>query len=207
VAGPLHDVRVLDLTSGVGGPWCTRLLADYGADVLKIERPGAGDPARWHGPFPRGIPHREKSALFLWLNASKRSVTLDITTSSGRDIALRLAEHCDVAIVDQRPAELARLRLTPEDLRAANPGMVVTSVTAFGQSGPYANWHATNLTSYALGGQHYLTGDADREPLHGYRRDQRRRSHTSIQRFSSARISGQPCGESIPARSTSAASP
>jgi crotonobetainyl-CoA:carnitine CoA-transferase CaiB-like acyl-CoA transferase len=149
----------------VAGPWCTRLLAGYGADVLKVEPPGTGDGSRGHGPFPGGIPHREKSALFLWLNAGKRSVTLDVTTATGRAIALRLAYQCDVAVLDQRPAELSRLRLTPDDLHAANPRLVVTSLSAFGQSGPYANWRATNLTSYAAGGQHYITGDPDREPL------------------------------------------
>jgi len=149
----------------VAGPWCTKLLADYGADVLKVERPGSGDPSRGHGRFPGGIPHREKSALFLWLNTSKRSVSIDIATASGRDLVLRLAAHCDAAIVDQTPAELARLRLAPGDLRGANERLVVTSVTAFGQSGPYAGWRATNLVAYAAGGQHYLTGDPDREPL------------------------------------------
>lgn len=162
---PLRGLRILDLTSGVAGPWCTKLLADYGADVIKIERPGIGDESRGHGRFPRGVPHRERSALFLWLNTSKRSVTLDIATRSGRDIALRLAAQCDAVIVDQRPCDLARLRLTPDDLRAQNLRLVVTSVSAFGQSGPYADWRATNLIAYAAGGQHYLTGDADREPL------------------------------------------
>ena len=165
MAGPLRDVRILDLTSGVAGPWCTRLLADYGADVIKVERPGTGDPSRGHGRFPGGIPHREKSALFLWLNTSKRSITLDIATPTGRDIVLRLAAHCDAVMIDQRPAELARLRLTPDDFHAVNPRAVVTSVSAFGQSGPYANWRSTNLISYAVGGQHYLTGDPDREPI------------------------------------------
>jgi len=165
VAGPLQDVRVLDLTSGVGGPWCTHLFAAYGADVIKVERPRTGDPSRGHGPFPGGIPHREKSALFLWLNAGKRSITCDLATATGRALLLRLAERCDIAVLDQRPAELARLRLAPTDLQAANGQLVVTSVTAFGQSGPYANWRATNLTAFAAGGQHYLTGDPDREPL------------------------------------------
>jgi crotonobetainyl-CoA:carnitine CoA-transferase CaiB-like acyl-CoA transferase len=156
---------MLDLTSGVSGPWCTKLLADYGADVIKVERPGTGDESRGHGPFPGGLPHREKSALFLWLNTSKRSITLDVETASGRALALRLAAHCEAAVVDFRPAEAQRLRLTHDGFAAANPKIISTSVTAFGQSGPYADWLATNLTSYAAGGQHYLTGDAGREPL------------------------------------------
>jgi crotonobetainyl-CoA:carnitine CoA-transferase CaiB-like acyl-CoA transferase len=141
------------------------LLADYGADVIKVERPGMGDASRGHGRFPDGIPDREKSALFLWLNASKRSITLDITTPTGRALVLRLAARSDAVVLDQRPAELDSLGLTPDEFHAVNSRIVVTSVTAFGQSGPYANWRATNLTSYAAGGQHYLTGDPDREPI------------------------------------------
>jgi crotonobetainyl-CoA:carnitine CoA-transferase CaiB-like acyl-CoA transferase len=162
---PLEGLRILDLTSGVSGPWCTKLLADYGADVIKIERPVVGDPSRGHGPFPGGVPHREKSALFLWLNTSKRSVALDIATGTGRDVAMQLAAQCDAVVLDQRPSELAVLRLTPDAFHAVNPRLAITSVTAFGQSGPYADYLATNLTSYAAGGQHYLCGDPDREPL------------------------------------------
>jgi crotonobetainyl-CoA:carnitine CoA-transferase CaiB-like acyl-CoA transferase len=161
----LDGIRILDLTSGVSGPWCTKLLADYGADVIKIERPGTGDPSRAHGPFPRGVPHREKSALFLWLNTSKRSATLDVRTATGRALALRLAARCDAVVLDQRPSDLRALRLTPDDFHSVRPSLVVTSVTAFGQTGPYADWTATNLTFYAAGGQHYLCGDPDREPL------------------------------------------
>ena len=165
MTGPLAHLRILDLTSNVSGPWCTKLLADFGADVIKIEHPGTGDPARGHGPFPSGVPDREASTLYLWLNTSKRSVTLDVATRSGRDIALRLAATCDAVVLDQRPSELQRLRLTPDDFRGVNERVVVTHVSAFGMAGPYAEWRATNLTSYAAGGQHYLTGNPDREPL------------------------------------------
>ncbi|MBI5289212.1 MAG: CoA transferase [Chloroflexi bacterium] len=162
---PLSSLRILDLTSGVSGPWCTKLLADYGADVIKVERPGTGDESRGHGPFTGGVPDRERSALFLWLNTSKRSITLDVQTPTGRDLALRLAAQCDAVVVDRSSHELERLRLNHEDFAAVNPSIVTTSVTAFGLTGPYADWRATNLTSYATGGQHYLTGDGDREPI------------------------------------------
>jgi crotonobetainyl-CoA:carnitine CoA-transferase CaiB-like acyl-CoA transferase len=165
MAAPLEHLRILDLTSGVAGPRCTQLLAMYGADVIKVERPGVGDESRGHGPFPGGVPHRERSALFLLLNTGKRGATLDVTTPTGRDLALRIAGRCDAVVLDQRPSELARLRLTHDDFAAVNPRIVTTSVTAFGQSGPHADWRATNLTAFASGGQHYLTGDADREPL------------------------------------------
>jgi crotonobetainyl-CoA:carnitine CoA-transferase CaiB-like acyl-CoA transferase len=162
---PLTDLRILDLTSGVAGPWCTKLLADFGADVIKVERPSVGDGSRVHGPFPNAIPDREASALFLWLNTSKRSITLDVTTRSGRALALIIASHCDAVVHDYRPSQLDALRLQPEVFEAADENVVVTSVTALGQSGPYAEWQATNLTSFASGGQHYLTGDEEREPL------------------------------------------
>jgi len=166
MTGPLTHLRILDLTSGVSGPWCGKLLADYGADVIKAERPGTGDPSRGHGPFPGDVPDREASALFLWLNTSKRSITLDITSRTGREIGMRLAATCDAVLLDQRPSERRALGLTREDfVAAAGERIVTTSVTAFGQSGPYSKWLATNLTSYATGGQHYLTGDADREPM------------------------------------------
>ena len=137
---PLSHLRILDLTSNVSGPWCARLLATYGGDVLKVECPGTGDPSRGHGPFPGGVPHPEKSALFLWLNANKRGITCDIEMPSGRDLALCIAQHCDAVILDRRPSELERLRLTHDDFAAVNPRIVTTSVTAFGQSGPYSEW-------------------------------------------------------------------
>ena len=165
VTGPLAHLRILDLTSGVSGPWCTKLLAAYGADVIKVERPGIGDPSRGHGRFPDGVPHREKSALFLWLNTGKRSITLDIATASGRALALRLVAACDAVVHDYTPSELARLRLSHDVFAAQNERLVTTSVTAFGLSGPYADWSGPNLVSYAAGGQHYMTGDPDREPL------------------------------------------
>jgi crotonobetainyl-CoA:carnitine CoA-transferase CaiB-like acyl-CoA transferase len=165
MTAPLTNLRILDLTSGVAGPWCTKLLADLGADVIKVECPSVGDESRAHGPFPRGVPDREASALFLWLNTSKRGITLDVATRTGRMLALRIAAHCDAVVHDYPVWQLDELRLQPDTFEAANENLVVTSVTAFGQSGPYADWQATNLTSFASGGQHYLTGDPDREPL------------------------------------------
>ncbi|HXK33025.1 MAG TPA: CoA transferase [Dehalococcoidia bacterium] len=165
MAAPLAHLRILDLTSGVSGPWCTKLLGDYGADVIKVERPGTGDESRGHGRFPGGVPHRERSALFLWLNTSKRSVTLDVETASGRQIALRLAAHCDAVVTDRTASDLERLRLTHADFASMREDIALVAVTAFGQAGPYAEWRATNLTSFSAGGQHYLTGDPDREPL------------------------------------------
>jgi len=149
----------------VAGPWCTKLLADYGADVIKVERPGTGDVSRGHGPFAGGVPHPETSALFVWLNTSKRSITLDVTSATGRGLALRIAAQCDAVALDRSPSQLERLRLSPEDLHAVNERLVVTCVSAFGQSGPYADWASSNAVAYAAGGQYYITGDPEREPL------------------------------------------
>src|SRR5436309_1674119 len=121
---PLTDVRILDLTSGVAGPWCAKLLADFGADVIKIERPSIGDESRAHGPFPHGIPDREASALFLWLNTSKRSITLDAAARSGRALALAIAAHCNAVVHNYQPAQLDALRLQPEVFEAANENIV-----------------------------------------------------------------------------------
>ena len=162
--GPLAGIVVLDLSTGIGGPFCSKLLADYGADVIKVEPPG-GDPARHLGPFPDDTPHRERSAAFLYLNTNKRSVALDLAQTDGRDTFLRLVERADVVVENFAPGSMAALGLGWEELRACRPSLVLTSVTPFGQDGPYAGYRATNLTAYAMGGQMALTGDPDREPL------------------------------------------
>src|SRR5689334_25446584 len=94
----LEGVRILDLTRHVAGPFCTKLLADYGADVIKIEQPGRGDPARWIGPFAGQIPNPERSGLFLHLNTSKRGLTLDLKSATGRHIFLELARRTDIVV-------------------------------------------------------------------------------------------------------------
>jgi crotonobetainyl-CoA:carnitine CoA-transferase CaiB-like acyl-CoA transferase len=161
----LAGVRVLDLTQYIAGPYCTKLLADFGADVLKIERPPAGDPARRLGPFPNDTPHLETSAPFLHLNTNKRSLTLNLKTEEGRRIALRLAERADVLVENFRPGTLARLGLDVNELHARNPRLVVTSISNFGQSGPYRDLKASEITLYAMGGPMNVTGHRDHEPL------------------------------------------
>ena len=104
----LEGVRVLDLTRHVAGPFCTKLLADYGADVIKIEFPGRGDPARWIAPFAGDAPHPERSGLFLHLNTNKRSVTLNLKTGSGRAIFLKMLRSADIVVENFPPAHDAR---------------------------------------------------------------------------------------------------
>ena len=160
---PLSGFTVLELGEDVSAPYCGKLLADYGADVIKAEPP-AGDPARRHGPFPDDLPHPEKSALFLYLNTNKRGVTLDFTTAGGARLLCRLVEEVDVLVENQPPGYLEKLGLSYPELARLNPRLLMVSAKPFGE-GPCGRWRATNLTSFASGGQMYLTGDPDREPL------------------------------------------
>src|SRR3712207_3309609 len=128
---PLEGTRVLDLTSSLAGPTCTQVLAALGADVVKVERPGAGDEARHWGPafFPGG------SVMFFAANAGKRSLALDLRDDGGREAVLRLAERSDVLIQSLRPGAAERLGLGPEDVRSRNPRLVYCSIGAFGRAG------------------------------------------------------------------------
>lgn len=161
--GLLSELTILDLTEGAAGPFATKLLADYGARVIKVERPGRGDPARREGPFPPGA-RPQAGALFLYLNTGKESITLDVATATGRALLLELVEHAD-ALVEGLSNGLEGAGLSVETLQQRNPRLIVTSVSAFGRSGPYVSWRATDLTSFAAGGQQSLSGEPDREPL------------------------------------------
>ena len=163
--GPLVGIQVVDLSQGVAGGYCTKLLAGFGATVIKVEPPGAGDPLRRHGPFAEDVRSHETGALHLYLNTSKRSLTLDTSTSTGQRLLGKLLEHADVLVDDRPPGTLDSEGLDLEAVAASFPALVVTRISAFGQSGPYAEVPATNLTSLAMGGQMAPTGDADREPL------------------------------------------
>src|SRR3712207_2454851 len=131
---PLEGTRVLDLTSSLAGPTCTQVLAALGADVVKIERPGAGDEARAWGPafWPGG------SVMFFAANAGKRSAAIDLRSTRGRGFVLRLADRADVVVQSLRPGAAVRLGLGPDDLRARNPRLVYCSIGAFGTAGPLA---------------------------------------------------------------------
>ncbi len=160
----LADLRVLDLSRRAAGAYCSKLFADYGADVIAIEPPG-GSPLRRQGPFADGKPHRETGALWLYLGTNKRSVTLDIETATGQAIFSRMAEEAAVIVEDFEPGRMQGLGLGYESLLQIKRRLILVSITPFGQTGPRAGWRATNLTSFASGGQMSLTGDPDREPL------------------------------------------
>ncbi len=150
--GALEGLSVVELGSMVAAPYCAKLLADLGANVIKIEAPGAGDPARHRGPFANDQPNPERSALFLYLNTSKRSITLDATSETGGRILHQLVAEADVLIEDCPPGQLESLGLSYAELSRPNPGLVMTSVTPFGQTGPNRDRRAHPLNLYHVGG-------------------------------------------------------
>jgi crotonobetainyl-CoA:carnitine CoA-transferase CaiB-like acyl-CoA transferase len=160
----LSDVKVLDLTWYIAGPYCTKLLADYGADVIKIERPGEGDPARGMGPFLNDDPHPEKSGLFLHLNTNKRGITLNLKSETGKSIFRELVKQADILVESFRPRVMPSLGLDYKTLEKINPRLVMTSITNFGQTSPYRDFKASELIYQGYGGFMYLMGAADREP-------------------------------------------
>jgi len=212
--GALTGLLVLDLSENISGPYCTKLLADYGATVIKIEKPRTGDASRRTGPFPNrtakavtinpinaiplspsaegfggfcrgeptcsptagrhtGLPLRdtvnppeiEKSGLFLFLNTSKKSVTLDIEHESGRDIFLKLVKQADIVVENSKPGTMKKLGLDYETLGKTNPTLIMASISYFGQTGPCRDWNGSDIVAQAMGGLMHLTGEPDREPL------------------------------------------
>ena len=163
--GLLAGLRVLELGGGTSAAFCAKLLADYGAAVVKVEPPGVGDPARRKGPFAGDDPHPEKSLPFLYLNTNKRAITLDVASATGRRILERLVGEADILVENYAPAESERMGLDYATLSAVNPGLVAVSITPFGQSGPYRDYAATDIVTFAYSGHLYHSGDSDREPL------------------------------------------
>jgi crotonobetainyl-CoA:carnitine CoA-transferase CaiB-like acyl-CoA transferase len=163
--GPLDGVKVLDLTHYITGAYCTKLFADYGADVIKIERPDGGDPARRIGPFWHDEPNLEGSGLFLDLNTNKQSVTVNLKSEAGRKIVLDLAKDADILVESFSPRVMPSLGLGYETLHAINPHLVYTSISNFGQNGPYRDYKLTEINLYALGGTMIATGMPDRAPV------------------------------------------
>ena len=160
----LEGIRVLDLSRVLAGPWCTQTLADLGADVIKIERPSAGDDTRnWGPPFLPTADGREshESAYYLGANRNKRSVTCDIAQPEGQALVRELAEHCDVFIENFKVGDMARYGLDYASLKAINPRLVYCSLTGFGQSGPYAPRAGYDYIIQGMGGLMSVTGERD----------------------------------------------
>ena len=160
----------MDLTHFIAGPYCTKLMAGLGADVVKVERPG-GDPLRALGPFASGAATSpastppEDGAWHLYLNTGKRSIVLDLKTDGGRLMLLQLAAKADILVENFTPGTMDRMGLGYQMLREANPALVMTSISNFGQTGPYRDWRAAEVNLYAMGGLMNITGEPDQEPL------------------------------------------
>lgn len=161
----LSEVKVVDLTWYIAGPFCTKLFADFGADVLKIERPPDGDPARKIGPFLGDDPHPEKSLLFSHLNLNKKSVILDLKSANGRDTVKELVKDADILVENFSPGVMERFGLDYKTLKKINQKLVMTSISNFGQNGPYRDFKASELVFAGLGHDMYSTGITGRHPL------------------------------------------
>jgi crotonobetainyl-CoA:carnitine CoA-transferase CaiB-like acyl-CoA transferase len=158
MAGALADLKIIEVGELVSAPYCSKLLADMGADVVKIERPGVGDRARTRGPFPKDEAHPEKSGLFLYLNANKRGITLDIAKPEGIALLDKLVAGADLLIHNVVPPEMDRVGLTWDRMRKVNPNLVMTSIVPFGLSGPYRNFRAEDMSVWCAGGVCVLNG-------------------------------------------------
>ena len=167
MAGPLSHIRVLDLSRIMAGPWASQVLADLGADVIKVERPGVGDDTRaWGPPFLKdksGADTRE-SGYYLSVNRGKRSITLDLDKPEGQRVVRALAERSDIVLENFKVGTLKRFGLDYESLKAINPRLIYCSITGFGQTGPKRDAPAYDFMIQAMGGLMSVTGEADGKP-------------------------------------------
>lgn len=160
----LDGLRVVDISQGIAGPYATKLLADNGALVTKVEPPG-GDYSRRLGPFPNDVPDPEHSGLYLHLNTSKRSITLDVSVPSGQVVLKKLLVNADVFVAGEKASTLKAWGLSYDDLKGQFPELIVAQVSPFGATGPYADYDGNSLTALAMSTIMYNTGNPDREPL------------------------------------------
>jgi crotonobetainyl-CoA:carnitine CoA-transferase CaiB-like acyl-CoA transferase len=166
--GPLDGIRIFDLSRILAGPTCTQLLGDLGADVIKIERPGAGDDTRkWGPPYVKTKEGKDsqESAYYLSSNRNKRSLAIDISQAAGQDLAKRLIARCDIMVENFKVGDMAKYGLAYDDLKQDNPGLIYCSITGFGQTGPYAPRAGYDMLAQGLGGIMSVTGQADGPPL------------------------------------------
>jgi len=164
----LDDIRIVEYGENISAPYCSKLLADMGAEVIKIEKPIVGDSARRRGPFLDDIPGPDRSGFFLHLNANKYGITLDPAKPTGREILRKLIKGADVLIEDTAPGTLDAGGVGYKDLKELNPSLIVTSVSPFGQDGPYKDYRGADLVSWFMGGPGHITphwvGTTDHEP-------------------------------------------
>ncbi|MFP8874045.1 MAG: CoA transferase, partial [Myxococcota bacterium] len=166
--GALEGIRVIELGQRVSAPYCARLFADYGAQVIKVEPP-TGDVVRRWGPFPGDTPHPEKSGFFHFLNTNKQGVTLEVARDAGRELFLRLIAEADVLIENNLPSAMRDQGFDYASLEAVNPQLVMISITPYGQTGPYSEWKGCDLNAFHLSGaSHRYCGRPGEAPLeHG----------------------------------------
>ena len=158
---PLAGVKVLDISRVVAGPYCTMLLGDLGAEIIKVEMPGKGDETRaWGPPFVEG-----ESTYYLSINRNKKSITVDMKSEKGREILLKLAAECDVIIENFLPGTVERLGVDYESVRKVKPDMIYCSISGFGQDGPFKSFPAFDLMMQGIGGLMSLTGEEDGNPV------------------------------------------
>lgn len=155
--GALSDLKVLELADFISGPYCTKLMADLGAEVIKVEQPGSGDSSRRYGPFPGDAPSQERSLLFAYLNTSKKGITLDVRTALGKELFLELVKQADILVENSPPKLMEELGLDYASLSEVNSGLIMTSITPFGQSGPYRDYKGNDLVCMHTGGIGYAT--------------------------------------------------
>lgn len=158
------DVKILDLTWHIAGPYCTKMFADFGGDVIKVERPGGGDPARTMGPFLNDEPHPEKSAPFSNLNTNKLGITLNLKCPTGKKILKELVKDVDILVESFSPGVMDGLGLDYGTLNKINPRLVMTSISNFGQTGPYRDYKMSDLVLSAMGSETYSVGILDNPP-------------------------------------------
>ncbi|NNF78204.1 MAG: CoA transferase, partial [Rhizobiales bacterium] len=166
--GPLDGIRVLDLSRILAGPTMTQTLGDFGADIIKVERPGAGDDTRaWGPPYVTGTDGRPlpESAYYLAANRNKRSIAIDMASADGAALIRKLARHCDVVVENFKLGGLKKYGLDYESLSAEHPGLVYCSITGFGQTGPNAHRPGYDLLAQGYGGIMSLTGAPEGEPM------------------------------------------
>lgn len=165
----LEGVKILEYCRTVTGAYTTKIMADLGAEVIKIEPPMEGDEARRKGPFPEDIPHHEKSGLFLYLNSNKLSVTMDPRKPTGGEIFKKLVRDVDILVEDGAPGEIEQWGLGYEELKKINSGLIMTSITPYGRSGPHKDYKAYQLNLANVSGQAYLlplpSPDLERPPV------------------------------------------
>ena len=170
-AGALKNIKVIDFSRFAAGPYCARLFADFGAEVIKVEQPGTGDNARHLSSDPNDPGARERSPLFLYANTNKRGITLDLNIEPSREVFRKLVASADILIEDRTPGEMDGWGLSYEQLSQLNPKLIVTSITPFGQTGPYRTYKAQHVNLFHASGQGYLlpmnSPNRDRAPVKG----------------------------------------